>query len=78
MDARRGTAVVANSEEYRLTKREFLQTAIKEGWWVDLEGAFCPFHAREMLHAAREAEEKGKQVVAAPRPQDVLAFGRSR
>jgi hypothetical protein len=78
MEARRGTAIITNAEEYRLTKKQFLQAAINEGWWVDLEGAFCPPHARDMLHAAHEAEEKGKQVVAATRPQDVLAFGGGR
>jgi hypothetical protein len=78
MEARRGAAVITNSEEHRLTKKQFLQAAISEGWWVDLEGAFCPAHAREMLHAAREAEEKGKQAVMPARAQDVMAFGRGR
>jgi hypothetical protein len=78
MEARRGSAVMANGEEYQLSKRTFLKTAIEEGWWIDLEGAYCQAHARDMLHAAREAEERGRQVVAAARPQDVLAFGRGR
>jgi hypothetical protein len=78
MDARRGTAVVTSGDDYQLSKREFLKAAIAEGWWVDLEGAFCPAHARDMLHAMREAAEKAKQVVTAARPQDVLAFGRAR
>ena len=78
MEARRGPAVLANREEYRLSKRQFLKTAMDEGWWIDLEGGFCPAHARDLLHAAREAEEKGKQVVAAPRPEQILAFGKGR
>jgi hypothetical protein len=78
MEARRGTAIITNAEEYRLTKKQFLKAAIDEGWWVDLEGAFCPPHARDMLHAAREAEEKGTQVVAPARPEQVLAFGKGR
>lgn len=75
MEARRGAAVVANAEEYQLTKRQFLQAALAEGWWIDLEGAFCPPHARDMLHAARQQEEAGQQVVPA-RPQDLLTFGK--
>ena len=78
MEARRGPAVLVNNEEYRLSKRQFLKAAIEEGWWVDLEGVFCPPHARDLMYAAREAEEKGKQVVAAPRPEQILAFGRAR
>lgn len=78
MDARRGTAIISNGDDYRLTKRAFLKAAMDEGWWVDLEGAFCPAHARDMLHAAREAEERAKQVITPPRPQDLLAFGKSR
>jgi hypothetical protein len=77
MEARRGTAVVSNTDDYRLSKRTFLKAAIEEGWWVDLEGAFCPAHARDLMHAAREAQEKGKQVVEA-RPEHVAAFGRGR
>jgi hypothetical protein len=78
MEARRGNAVVSNSDDYQLSKRTFLKAAIAEGWWVDLEGAFCPPHAREMLHAAREIIEKGKQVVEAARPEQILAFGKGR
>jgi hypothetical protein len=78
MEARRGPAMLVNQEEYRLSKRQFLQAAISEGWWIDLEGAFCPAHARDLLHAAKDAEEKGKQVVAAPRPEQILAFGKAR
>jgi hypothetical protein len=77
MEARRGNATVANAEEYRLSKAQFLKTAIGEGWWVDLEGAFCPAHARDLLHAAREAEERGKQIVE-PRPEHIQVFGRGR
>jgi hypothetical protein len=75
MEARRGAASIANQEEYRQTKKQFLQTAITEGWWVDLEGAFCPAHARDLLHAAQESEERGKQVVPAQGAQ-IAAFGR--
>jgi len=77
MEARRAPAIVTNGEEYRLSKRLFLKTAMDEGWWIDLEGAFCPPHARDLLHAAHEAEAKGKQVVEA-RPGHILAFGRGR
>jgi hypothetical protein len=78
MDARRGNAIITSGDDYRLTKKTFLKTAIDEGWWVDLEGAYCPQHARDLLHAARESEERGKQVVEAARPEQVLAFGRGR
>ena len=78
MDARRGNAVVTNGDDYRLSRREFLKAAIAEGWWVDMEGAFCPMHAQELMHAAKEAEERGKQVVEAPRADQILAFGRAR
>jgi hypothetical protein len=77
MEARRGNAIVANADDYRLSKRTFLKTAMDEGWWVDLEGAFCPAHARDLMHAAREAMEKGKQVVEAT-PEHVVAFGKAR
>jgi hypothetical protein len=77
MDARRGTAIVTNMDDYRLSKRQFLKAAIDEGWWIDLEGAFCPVHAREMLYAAREAEANGKKVVEA-RPEHISAFGKGR
>jgi hypothetical protein len=77
MDARRGAAIVSNGDDYRLTKKNFLKAAIEEGWWVDLEGAFCPAHARDLLHAAHEAEERSKQVVT-PAARDVLAFGRGK
>ena len=78
MDARRGTAAVANREEALLSKKLFLKSAIEEGWFIDLEGSYCPAHARDLLHAARETEERAKQVVAPARPQDVLAFGKAR
>lgn len=77
MEARRGPAVVANPDDYRLTKQAFIKSAIAEGWWIDLEGAYCPPHARDLVQAAREAVEKGKQVVEAT-PGHVAAFGRSR
>ena len=77
MEARRGPAGLANNEVYRLSKRLVLKTAI-EGWWVNLEGAFCPPHARDMLYAAREAEEKRTLVMATRRPEPILAFGRGR
>lgn len=78
MEARRGSAVMVNQEEYRLARKEFLKSALTEGWWIDLEGAYCPPHAQEMLHAAREAEERGRQTVAPARPADILAFGKGR
>jgi hypothetical protein len=78
MEARRGTAIVTNADDFRLTRNQFLENAVKEGWWIDLEGAFCPAHAKDFMHAARESQERGKQVVEAARPQDVMAFGRSR
>jgi hypothetical protein len=78
MEARRGTAIITNGDDYRLTKKQFLKSAMEEGWWIDLEGAFCPAHSRDMLHAAREAEEKARQVVTPAQPGDILAFGRSR
>jgi len=78
MEARRGSAVITNADDYRLTKKQFLKSAMDEGWWIDLEGAFCPAHAREMRHAAQEAEQKGRQAVTPARPQDILAFGRSQ
>jgi hypothetical protein len=78
MEARKGTAVVSNGDDYRLTKKNFLKAAIEEGWWVDLEGAFCPAHARDMLHAAKEAATQAQQTVAPARPQDILAFVMSR
>ena len=77
MDARRGDAIVTNADDYRLSRSEFIKNAIKEGWWIDLEGAFCPQHARDLLHAAREAHERGKQIVE-PLPAHVAAFGRGR
>lgn len=77
MEARRGPAIVANVDDYRLSKKTFLEAAMSEGWVLDLEGAFCPFHAREMMHAVREAAEKGKQIVEA-QPQHVRAFGKGR
>lgn len=77
MEARRGPAVVTNSDDFTLTKKRFLKSAIDEGWWVDLEGAYCPPHAQEMLHAAREAKERSRQIVEPHGPQ-VAAFGRSR
>jgi hypothetical protein len=77
MEARRGAAIIANADDYRLSKKQFLKAAIEEGWWVDLEGSFCPAHARDMLHAAREHQEKAKQVVT-PQAGDILAFGKGR
>ena len=77
MEARRGPANAANADDYRLTKQQFLKTAMGEGWWIDLEGAYCPLHAREMIHAAREAAEKGKQIVE-PQGAQIAAFGRGR
>ena len=77
MEARRGAAIIANADDYRLSKKQFLKAAIEEGWWVDLEGSFCPAHARDMLHAAREQQERGKQVVT-PQAGDILAFGKGR
>ena len=77
MDARRGDAMVVNVEEYRLTRKTFIENAMKEGWWIDLEGAFCPFHSRELQQAAREAEAKGKQIVEA-QPGHVALFGKAR
>ena len=77
MDARRGTAMVSNADDYRLSRKAFLRAAIDEGWWVDLEGSFCPLHARELMHAAKQAEERGKQVVMAE-PGHVAAFGKGR
>lgn len=77
LEARRGSAVISNTDDYRLSKSAFLKAAMGEGWWVDLEGTYCPFHAREMLHAAREAAEKGKQIVEAA-PNQVVAFGKGR
>jgi hypothetical protein len=78
MEARRGSALITNADDYQMLKKKFLKTAMEEGWWIDLEGVYCPAHAREMLQFAREAKEKGQQVVAAARPQDVLAFGKGR
>jgi sulfatase maturation enzyme AslB (radical SAM superfamily) len=77
MEARRGGVRVANSDEYRLSKKEFLKAAMQEGWWIDLEGGFCPAHARDMAHAAQKAQERGQQVVEA-RPEHVATFGRGR
>jgi hypothetical protein len=77
MDARRGPAVTANNDDYRLGKQQFLKSAIEEGWLIDLEGTFCPPHAREILHAAQAAQERAKQIVE-PLPAHVAAFGRGR
>lgn len=72
MEARRGPAVVVNAEEYLLSKRAFVKSAIAEGWWVDLEGCYCPAHARDLLYAAQQAKQK----VEAAKPEQILAFGR--
>lgn len=77
MDARRGPAIVANADDYRLTKGQFLKSAVEEGWLVDLEGIFCPVHARALVHAVRAAQERGKQIVEPVGPQ-IAAFGRAR
>jgi hypothetical protein len=74
MEARRGGAVAAK-EDYRAAKTAFLQTAISEGWWIDLEGVFCPPHAREMLRMAEEAEKRGSRIVQAQGAQ-IAAFSR--
>lgn len=76
MDARRGTAIMGSIDEYRLSKKQFLAAAIEEGWVVDLEGAFCPVHGREMLFAAQAAMEKARQVVKPARLEDICAFGK--
>ena len=76
MDARRGPAIVSNVDDFRLTKQRFLQTAGEEGWLIDLEGTFCPAHARDLMHAARAAQERSQQIVEARGPL-VAAFGRS-
>jgi hypothetical protein len=78
MEARRGNATITNTDDFRLTKKQFLKTAIEEGWLIDLEGTYCPAHARDMLHAAREALERARQAVAPAQPSEVLAFGKSR
>jgi len=78
MDARRGVAIIANTDDYRLTKRQFLKAAMDEGWWIDLEGAYCPVHARELVYAAREAQEAAKQAVIPPGLGEIQAFGRAR
>jgi hypothetical protein len=78
MEARRGIANTANVEEYRLTKKQFMQTAIAEGWWIDIEVICCPMHAKEMILFAQEQKEKASQRVAPAGPRDLLVFGKSR
>jgi hypothetical protein len=78
MEARRGPAVVTNSDDYRLAKKQFLKAAMDEGWWIDLEGAYCPPHAQDLLHAAKEAQEQGQQAIHLARPGEVVAFGKGR
>ena len=76
MEARRANADTANHDEYVRAKRAFLKMAIDEGWWIDLEGVWCPFHAREMVHASKEARERASQIVQ-PQGAQIAAFGRS-
>lgn len=78
MEARRGNAMVANAEEYRHSRRVFLETAISEGWWVDLEGTYCPPHAHNLLATVQDAQAKTESVVEPARPEQVVAFGKGR
>ena len=78
MEARNGIASIANPDDFRLARDQFLKAAAGEGWWIDLEGAYCPAHAREMLYAARQAEERARQIVTPAQPGQVLAFGKAR
>jgi len=77
MEARRGLPNMTNPEEYRLSKKLFVETARTEGWLIDLEGIYCPFHSREIAYMAKEAQERQQQVVPA-NGADVVAFGKSK